>query len=129
MPRRAKPGNAYGNRADLTRVAPGQEYGEATQQQRDIAAVPMDNHDRQVPQAQPQAPLPTPGTMPFLSPSQRPDEPVTAGAAMGPGPGPEALGAARQPMSTADELKQLASSPGASAGTQRLAALAAHLGV
>ena len=29
---------------------------------------------------------------PLYAPSQRPDEPVTAGIAMGPGPGPEVLG-------------------------------------
>ena len=29
---------------------------------------------------------------PLFAPSQRPDEPITAGIAMGPGPGPEALG-------------------------------------
>jgi hypothetical protein len=29
---------------------------------------------------------------PLYAPSQRPDEPITAGIAMGPGPGPEVLG-------------------------------------
>jgi hypothetical protein len=31
--------------------------------------------------------------VPLSAPTQRPDEPVTAGAAMGPGPGPEAMSA------------------------------------
>lgn len=33
-----------------------------------------------------------PGVIPLTAPTQRPNEPVTAGAASGPGPGPEALG-------------------------------------
>lgn len=35
-----------------------------------------------------------PGPAPLTAPTMRPDEPVTAGAAIGPGPGPEALGQA-----------------------------------
>ena len=33
-----------------------------------------------------------PGAMPFLRPTERPNEPVTAGIPLGAGPGPEALG-------------------------------------
>ena len=33
------------------------------------------------------------GVIPFDAPTQRPDEPITSGADIGPGPGPEALGA------------------------------------
>ena len=33
-----------------------------------------------------------PQVTPFGAPTERPDEPVTAGAPLGPGPGPEALG-------------------------------------
>jgi hypothetical protein len=43
-------------------------------------------------------PLPSPGNVPDLTPlhapTERPDEPVTAGAAQGAGVGPEALGLA-----------------------------------
>lgn len=35
---------------------------------------------------------PRPSAIPLSAPSERPDEPVTAGAPVGPGPGPEALG-------------------------------------
>lgn len=35
---------------------------------------------------------PAAGVTPFGAPSERPDEPVTAGAPFGPGPGPEVLG-------------------------------------
>ena len=33
-----------------------------------------------------------PNVVPLNAPTQRPDEPITAGAPMGPGPGPEAIG-------------------------------------
>ena len=37
------------------------------------------------------APIDLSGVVPMGAPTNRPDEPVTAGAPMGPGPGPEAL--------------------------------------
>lgn len=44
---------------------------------------------------------------PLYAPSQRPDEPITAGIAMGPGPGPEVLGAGRQTEKYSDTLAKL----------------------
>jgi hypothetical protein len=44
---------------------------------------------------------------PLYAPSQRPDEPVTAGIAMGPGPGPEALGVAPMRQRTSDALAKM----------------------
>lgn len=75
------------------------------------------------------APVPPPGTMPFLHPTNRPDEPVTAGAPTGPGAGPEALGTMRPSMSVADELQSLLQTPDASPALQRLAATARTMGV
>ena len=54
---------------------------------------------------QPMMPLPTqahrpmvqPGQLPFLEPTNRPQEPVTAGMPFGPGPGPEVLGSSVAP--------------------------------
>jgi hypothetical protein len=40
---------------------------------------------------------------PFGAPTQNPDEPVTAGAALGPGPGPAAMGLAPDPMVQMDQ--------------------------
>lgn len=84
-------GNNYPNRSDLRnaarvpiQTAKGQTYGQASQQiasQRamPIAAAPGD----QVAQAQ----RPIPGTLGGLTrPSERPDEPITAGADFGAGP-------------------------------------------
>lgn len=44
---------------------------------------------------------------PLYAPSQRPDEPVTAGIAVGPGPGPEALGVAPMRQRTSDALAKM----------------------
>ena len=44
---------------------------------------------------------------PLFAPSQRPDEPITAGIAMGAGPGPEVLGAGRVTEKYSDTLAKL----------------------
>jgi hypothetical protein len=46
------------------------------------------------PMAQAERP-PMPKVTPLNAPTERPEEPVTTGAPMGPGPGPEAIGVAR----------------------------------
>ena len=82
--RQGRPGVAYGHRTDLNKnrlpvqSAPGQPYGARVAQERAQQAVPM---------AAPPAPPP----MPLDAPTARPGEPVTAGAALGPGPGVEAI--------------------------------------
>jgi hypothetical protein len=84
-----------------------------------------------------QAPTPSPGktpppqgaampVIPFGAPTQNPDEPVTAGAAMGPGVGPDALGLqdqqtqidrqdAQRMAAYLPALEQMANQPGSSA--------------
>jgi hypothetical protein len=52
------------------------------------------------------APSQTPIT-PLYAPSQRPDEPITAGIAMGPGPGPEILGATGRGEKLSDALARM----------------------
>ena len=87
-------GVGYSQRTDLNqnrelpvRAAPSQQYGQAAAQSRSQEAVPM-----AAPPAQPPAPLVAPGGMgPLDRATERPDEPVTAGAPLGPGPGPEVL--------------------------------------
>ena len=111
--RAGSPGSAYSNRSDLNAnrslpvtSVPGQTYGAAQAQQ---------NAQRMVPMAPPSVGLPPgpggamgggapspgappgpagmpPGSLtPLDAPSERPNEPVTHGAALGPGPGPESL--------------------------------------
>lgn len=67
MPRKAK--------TQPVTAAPSQEYGSRVAQERAQAVVP----------------LPATPPVPLMAPSQRAQEPVTAGLPMGPGPGPEVL--------------------------------------
>jgi hypothetical protein len=83
--RAGRPGASYQNRSDLAqgprapsqpvKTATGQPYGAATAQA----------------QAQQAVPLPDFAAMHLARPTERPQEPVTAGLPMGPGPGPEAM--------------------------------------
>lgn len=79
----------------------------------------------------PAAPLPLPGQLPWTGPTERPNEPITAGMASGPGPGPEALtgvGALANAMggggTGAFMLASLANRPDAGSQLRDLAALA-----
>lgn len=74
------------------KVAAGGGYGDRQAMESLQSAAPMSaSADTGAPAdyAPYQGAMPTP----FGAPSERPDEPVTAGAPVGPGPGPEALGA------------------------------------
>lgn len=82
--------DAYANRTDLQnpaqkvarQVATGQTYGKATQQMESQRAVPMGQSPTE---ALPQRPVP--GTLGSLTrPTERPGEPITAGAPFGAGP-------------------------------------------
>ena len=106
MPRKGRGGSregaaqtAYANRTDLNQrgpepitTAPGQAYGEAAAQREAQPAVPMAGIQTPAPQPQmtqtPAAPNPEPGTLSYLHPTERPDEPVTSGIPIGAGPGP-----------------------------------------
>jgi hypothetical protein len=103
-------GQGYGNRTDLHSPLPvaaptGLPYGARGEMVGEQRAVPMR------PAPGPSAPAPTgaPGPVPgdagdFLRPTERPNEPVTAGLPTGAGPGPEALSLMRpqnDPLTTA----------------------------
>ena len=101
----------YSNRTDLNNpakklpvtTAPGQTYGKAGEQRQAQQAVPMGAP--QPPQAAPQQqrqPLPI---TPLNSPTERPDEPVTAGNQLGAGAGMEML-PQPTPMDTAPGSRQ-----------------------
>ncbi len=130
MPRGGKrygtPGKAYQNRSDLrvpNMQAPSPQYGVRAQQQAAQRAVPIAAPATDVPPP-PTAPtgggagaagtggggaLPVlPGQVtPLDAPTERPNEPVTAGVPLGPGPGPEALGPLGAPGSPEDEVMAL----------------------
>jgi hypothetical protein len=84
----------YSNRSDLrnsaklpAKAATGQTYGEAGKQMAAQRAVPMAAPPTDVaPTTTPQRPRVAPGSMgPLNRPTERPNEPVTAGAPFGPG--------------------------------------------
>jgi hypothetical protein len=89
----------YPNRSDLrnpakkiaAKAAPGQTYGEAGKQIAAQKAVPMAASPTDVaPTATPQRVAP--GSLgPLNRPTERPTEPVTAGAPFGPGPTPQGM--------------------------------------
>jgi hypothetical protein len=142
------PGAAYGNRTDLAgkgpvrggrldlSAAPNQPYGQAGGQIDAQRAIPMGTPalpgpaGGTPPTPGPAAvPPPQPGQLPSLTaPTGRPQEPVTAGMASGPGAGPEAVqvGPApqAQPGTVKDTLVRLAAQPGAPQAVQQLASLA-----
>lgn len=116
-----KPGTAYPNRTDLNRPNVGQAYGVAKQQADALKAVPLS------PPAAPVSP-PTgaaagggftpPGSFgAFDRPTEFPDEPVTAGIDLGPGPGAPSV-----PVSPAAKvMTYLASLPTATPIVRQLA--------
>lgn len=148
--RNGTPGTAYPNRSDLgdqpnlpARVATDQTYGKAQSQldaQKTIPmrrpSVPLPTQPQSAPGAAPPstpgaAPTPapppvTPGSLGDLHrPTERPFEPVTAGAPIGPGPGPEA-NITPSGAPTPDHLSTLLASIASQTGSPAVAALAAH---
>ena len=105
--RQGQPGKTYQNRSDLNqapRAVPGQTYGQAGAQIAAQRAVPLPNAQAQMaPGSAPSTTVPAP--VPLDAPTTRPGEPVTAGIAMGPGAGPEAVLAG--PNATAGGLDPL----------------------
>lgn len=143
-------GKAYQNRSDLrgqnvvaaqpqnqpgaklaVQAATGQPYGAAGAQKAAQQAIPMGTPSLPQPQSapvqgmqpdqgQPSAPLTS-----LFAPTQKPNEPVTAGVANSPGVGPDALNIPEpivgQYQSAKVMIQQLASDPNASPALQWLA--------
>ena len=85
---------------------PSQYYGEGVETQAIKSSAPLAKTpdvrgatNTEIRQAVASEPL-----TPLYAPSQRPEEPVTAGIAMGPGPGPEVLGLPQQTESLSSIL-------------------------
>jgi len=132
--RQGTQGKSYSNRTDLNMpisTVPNQEYGMATAQREAQRAVPMASSPSVAPQAArpipSRAPAPAPGSLPYIAPTQRPNEPVTAGLPFGPGSGPEAM----SPMypSLGQTIQSAANSPFASSLSIELANTARSLGL
>lgn len=76
-------------------LAPGNGYGERKAMQEIQSGAPMQGGG---------ASTPAPSAIPFGAPSQNPGEPVTAGAPVGPGIGPEAAGLMSDEVATAQQM-------------------------
>lgn len=91
------------NEGPAMMAARGQTYGKNTEQMQAQRAVPMRRSPTEI-QAQSarRAPL-----TPLTAPTARPDEPITAGAPFGPGPGPMETGMPTQEQNDDDALREL----------------------
>ena len=89
-------------------TATNQQYGMALAQQKSQQAVPMGQSPVSAPQ-QPTTPMVRPGSLtPLTAPTQRPNEPITAGANFGPGTNAMGAGILPTPASSTDVVEQLA---------------------
>jgi len=137
MPRKARPQRTDLNMTKVT--VPGQDYGKQAEQRRAMAAVPTVNMQQQLGAMQKAAaPLEKPGMAPAAPmgamptqqapvttldmPTTMPDQHLTHGLPMGPGPGPEINGVTARSQISAI-LQQLADGP---FGTPDIANLAAY---
>ena len=95
-----------------TDLPASQNYGDRKAMQEQIAGAPTartadvrglpTGQVQAAAQAAPQAPVTE-----LFAPTQRPDEPITSGVAVGPGPGPEVMGYAGQSEKLSDILSQM----------------------
>ncbi len=84
-----RPRVAYPQRRDLN--SGDRTYGDGVNKETVVAATPGSPNTPDTPEPQPQG-GPLPGQLvPLSAPSERPDEPVTAGLSVGPGPGPDTM--------------------------------------
>lgn len=85
----------------------GQTYGQATQQQQAQQAMPTGPAPTDVQAQQPAPAGPRPGSINLTGPTQRPNEPITAGADFGPGPSSVGAGITPRFVRTDDVLETL----------------------
>jgi len=95
-----------------TDLPASQNYGDRLAMQEQIAGAPTARTPdvRGLPTGQVQAAAqaaPQPPITELYAPTQRPNEPITSGVAVGPGPGPEVMGYAGQSEKLSDILSQM----------------------
>jgi hypothetical protein len=95
-----------------TDLPASQNYGDRLAMQEQIAGAPTARTPdvRGLPTGQVQAAAqaaPQPPVTELFAPTQRPNEPITSGVAVGPGPGPEVMGYAGQSEKLSDILSQM----------------------
>lgn len=92
----------FSKRTDL----PSAYYGEGVETAAIKSGAPLATTASATASSAPSVPAPAPVT-PLFAPSQRPDEPITAGVAVGAGPGPEALAMAKSAEKLSDTLAKM----------------------
>ena len=95
-----------------TDLPASQNYGDRLAMQEQIAGAPTARTPdvRGLPTSQVQAAAqaaPQPPITELFAPTQRPNEPITSGVAVGPGPGPEVMGYNGQSEKLSDILSQM----------------------
>jgi hypothetical protein len=95
-----------------TDLPASENYGDRKAMAEQIAGAPTARTPdvRGLPTGQVQAAAqaaPQPPITELYAPTQRPDEPITSGVAVGPGPGPEVMGYATQSEKLSDILSQM----------------------
>jgi len=95
-----------------TDLPASQNYGDRKAMAEQIAGAPTARTEdvRGLPTGQVQAAAqaaPQPPVTELFAPTQRPNEPITSGVAVGPGPGPEVMGYATQSEKLSDILSQM----------------------
>jgi len=95
-----------------TDLPASQNYGDRLAMQEQIAGAPTARTPdvRGLPTGQVQAAAqaaPQPPVTELFAPTQRPNEPITSGVAVGPGPGPEVMGYNGQSEKLSDILSQM----------------------
>lgn len=95
-----------------TDLPASQNYGDRLAMQEQIAGAPTARTPdvRGLPTGQVRASAqaaPQPPVTELFAPTQRPNEPITSGVAVGPGPGPEVMGYAGQSEKLSDILSQM----------------------
>lgn len=107
------------------RYMSGGQYGEGQEMMELQSSAPMSEQSSPAPQARSggrAAPSPQQSVTPLFAPSERPDEPITAGAPFGPGPGPQVQ---IQQSTVASIINRL----GVTSESEQLLALAMRLGL
>lgn len=95
-----------GGPAQGAKYMAGGKYGEGQQLMQQQKSAPMSGGPAKPKPAAPANPNLS-GIVPLTAPTQRPDEPLTAGSPFGPGPGREILTTANQNKRTSDVISKL----------------------
>ena len=104
-----KPVSGPGKLSQRTDMVPsGGAYGDRKAIVQQMQGAPMAKNPQPT-QSLPQLPMPSPKPVTDLfAPTTRPNEPVTAGSPLGPGPGPEVLNLPNRQVNIADTFTRLA---------------------